>query len=207
MLIECTGRNVEISPKLRAMAEERMGRLERHLGGPVGIRVIVTHEKHRFRGEVIATYRRRRWTANEETLDARTALMKAFAKIDSQAAKDSEKRHDHKHREHNHRDNKQLDLGSLNAESGAATGTKAARPGVGGRGRKEAALPEEAARGRIVRVGRRATVAKPMTAEEAAMRIDGSREEFVVFRDSGSEKVSVLYKRRDGDFGLIVPEW
>jgi putative sigma-54 modulation protein len=46
-----------------------------------------------------------------------------------------------------------------------------------------------------------------MTVEEAAMRIDGSREEYVVFRDSGSEKISVLYKRRDGDFGLIVPEW
>ena len=28
----------------------------------------------------------------------------------------------------------------------------------------------------------------------------------VVFRDSGSDRVSVLYKRRDGDFGLIVPE-
>jgi putative sigma-54 modulation protein len=46
-----------------------------------------------------------------------------------------------------------------------------------------------------------------MTVEEAAMRIDGSPEDFVVFRDSGSEKVSVLYKRRDGDYALIVPEW
>ena len=48
--------------------------------------------------------------------------------------------------------------------------------------------------------------AKPMTIEEAAMRIDGSADDFVVFRDSSSEKVSVLYKRRDGDLGLIVPE-
>jgi putative sigma-54 modulation protein len=45
-----------------------------------------------------------------------------------------------------------------------------------------------------------------MSVEEAAMRIEGSREEVVVFRDSGSEKLSVLYKRSDGDFGLIVPE-
>ena len=46
-----------------------------------------------------------------------------------------------------------------------------------------------------------------MSVEEAALRIEGSRQEFLVFRDSSSEKVSVLYRRRDGDFGLIVPEW
>ena len=44
-----------------------------------------------------------------------------------------------------------------------------------------------------------------MSVEEAAMSIEGSRQEFLVFRDSGSDKISVLYKRRDGDFGLIVP--
>ncbi len=42
-----------------------------------------------------------------------------------------------------------------------------------------------------------------MTAEEAALRIESSEEEFVVFRDSGTEKISVLYRRRDGNFGLI----
>jgi putative sigma-54 modulation protein len=44
---------------------------------------------------------------------------------------------------------------------------------------------------------------KPMSAEEAALRIDASTQEFVVFRDSATEKISVLYKRRDGNFGLI----
>ena len=58
-----------------------------------------------------------------------------------------------------------------------------------------------------MRIGRRGPAAKPMTVEEAAMRIDGSPDDFVVFRDSGSEKGSVLYKRRDGDYALIVPEW
>jgi putative sigma-54 modulation protein len=47
---------------------------------------------------------------------------------------------------------------------------------------------------------------KPMSVEEAAMRVESSGQEFLVFRDSSSEKICVLYKRRDGDFGLIVPE-
>ena len=45
-----------------------------------------------------------------------------------------------------------------------------------------------------------------MSAEEAGLRLENSRQEFLVFRDAASEKISVLYKRRDGDFGLIVPE-
>jgi putative sigma-54 modulation protein len=42
-----------------------------------------------------------------------------------------------------------------------------------------------------------------MSAEEAALKIEGSEQEFLVFRDSVTEKLSVLYKRRDGNFGLV----
>ena len=48
---------------------------------------------------------------------------------------------------------------------------------------------------------------KPMSAEEAALKLEDSRSEFIVYRDAESEKVSVLYRRKDGDFGLIAPEW
>jgi putative sigma-54 modulation protein len=187
MLVELTGRNVEITPRLRTLADGRIERLERHVGGPVSARVILTHEKHRFRAEILATHRRQRWTANEETSDARSALVEAFEKVDGQATKHAGRRRDRKHRG-------AADVRPLRAADGNGGDS-------GSRGR--AVLPDR----RIVRVGRRGPAAKPMTVEEAAMRIDGSREDFVVFRDSGSEKVSVLYKRRDGDFALIVPEW
>jgi hypothetical protein len=42
-----------------------------------------------------------------------------------------------------------------------------------------------------------------MSAEEAALKIEGSDREILVFRDSVTEKLSVLYKRRDGNLGLI----
>jgi hypothetical protein len=38
------------------------------------------------------------------------------------------------------------------------------------------------------------------------LRLDSSALEFLLFRDSTNERISILYKRRDGDFGLIVPE-
>ena len=184
MGVECTGRNVEVTPQLRSLAEERTTRLERHLGGPAKVRVVLSHEKHRFVAEVIATHRRLRWTAQEETADPKTALVIAFERVDAQAKKDSERRRDRKHR-----------------------GAAGARPlrRSNGAGEAEEAPARSGQTRRIVRLGRRAA-AKPMSVEEAAMRIEGSREDVVVFRDSGSEKLSVLYKRSDGDFGLIVHE-
>jgi putative sigma-54 modulation protein len=185
MGVECTGRNLEVTPQLRSLAEERTGRLERHLGGPAKVRVVLSHEKHRFVAEVIATHRRLRWTAQEETADPKTALVIAFERVDAQAKKDSERRRDRKHR-------------------GAAVARPLRRSN--GEGEEEKAPARSPQTRRIVRLGRRAAAAKPMSVEEAAMRIEGSREDVVVFRDSGSEKLSVLYKRTDGDFGLIVPE-
>lgn len=198
MLVELTGRNVEITPRLRNLVDGRIGRLERHTGGEVAVRVTLTHEKHRFRAEVIATQRRQRWTANEETADPRAALVQAFEKIDGQATKHTDRRRDRKHRG-------AAAVRPLRAADGDGAAGSGGRPST--RGGKPSPGGGNASDRRIVRVGRRRPAAKPMTVEEAAMRIDGSREDFVVFRDSGSEKISVLYKRSDGDFALIVPEW
>ncbi len=182
MGVECTGRNIEVTDALRELARQRTQRLERHLGGPANVRVVLSHEKHRFGAEIIATHRRRRWKAQEETGDPKAAVALAFEKIDTQAKKDSGKRRDRKHRG---------TLAPVRKMPGAA---EAARPG-----------PAVKSAPRIVRIEQRLPI-KPMSVEEAALRMENSRQDFLVFRDSGSEKIAVLYKRRDGDFGLIVPE-
>jgi putative sigma-54 modulation protein len=46
-----------------------------------------------------------------------------------------------------------------------------------------------------------------MSIEHAALMLDDSRNEFTVFRDVDTEKVSVIYKRKDGNLGLISPEF
>ncbi len=57
---------------------------------------------------------------------------------------------------------------------------------------------------RVVR-SRRGAV-KPMTLEEAALEMDGRQEGVLVFRDAATERVSVLFRRKDGNLGLIEPE-
>jgi putative sigma-54 modulation protein len=189
MAVECTGRNVEVTPSLKELAEERTQRLERHLGGPADVRVVLSHEKHRFGAEIIAIHRRRRWKAQEETADPRAAVAAAFEKIDAQAMRDSEKRRDKKHRGWA----RFLPKGWRNQPLAVAASPDAARGGNGARGRS-----------RVVR-GLPPAV-KPMGVDEAALAMESSGEEVLVFRDASNNRVSVLYRRRDGDFGLIVPE-
>jgi putative sigma-54 modulation protein len=184
MSVECTGRNVEVTASLQELARRRTQRLERRLGGPAVVRVVLSHEKHRFGAEVIASHRRQHWKAQEETSgDPRAAVALAFGKIDAQAKRDLEKRRDRKHR---------VSTGDVRAAAPAAEA--------------RSARPEARTAARVVHAGPRRTAVKPMSIEEASLRLEGSRREILVFRDSASEKLSILYRRADGDFGLIVPE-
>jgi len=46
---------------------------------------------------------------------------------------------------------------------------------------------------------------KPMFVDEAVLQIEMSARQFVVFLNAKSEKVNVLYRRKDGGFGLMEP--
>jgi putative sigma-54 modulation protein len=45
--------------------------------------------------------------------------------------------------------------------------------------------------------------AKPVDAEEAAMQLEASGDSFMIFRDRESDNVCVIYRRKDGNLGLI----
>ncbi|GAB7022891.1 ribosome hibernation-promoting factor, HPF/YfiA family [Salidesulfovibrio brasiliensis] len=54
-------------------------------------------------------------------------------------------------------------------------------------------------------VGTDSYLPKPMSVDEAAMQLDTLDHEFLVFRNSETEGINVIYKRDNGDFGLIDP--
>jgi len=57
----------------------------------------------------------------------------------------------------------------------------------------------------IVRTKRFAV--KPMSVEEAVMQMDLLGHDFFVFSNSETEEVNVVYRRKDGNYGLIEPEF
>jgi putative sigma-54 modulation protein len=64
--------------------------------------------------------------------------------------------------------------------------------------------PAEAEQGKLVRVKKFGV--KPMDSEEAILQMDLLGHNFFVYQDADSSKVNVVYKRKDGDYGLLEPE-
>jgi putative sigma-54 modulation protein len=61
----------------------------------------------------------------------------------------------------------------------------------------------EAEEGEIVRVKRH--VMRPMSPEDAAMQMEDLGHSFFVFRNMESDDINVIYRRADGNYGLIEP--
>jgi putative sigma-54 modulation protein len=136
--------------------------------------VIITVEKNRHIGEVIVHWRDHTLTAKDINADMYMALTRAIAKVEKQAIKLKKKIIDRK-------------------QGGRPTAAVAPSPD----GQLEA-IPRPP---RII-PARRYPI-KPMTAEEAALGLASNPDQFVVFRDADTERVGVLYKRKDGNFGLV----
>ena len=178
MDFEYTGRHIDVTPALRAHVEDHFKKIE-HIFSDTTARahVIIEVQKNRQIGEVLVHWRDYTLTATDTNADMYMALTRAIAKIEKQAIKLKKKIIDRKQ---------------------GAKRTSAVAPQPDGQ-----QLEASPATPRIVNARRYAV--KPMTAEEAAMRLSGEADQFVVFRDADTNRVGVLYKRRDGNFGLIEP--
>jgi len=61
------------------------------------------------------------------------------------------------------------------------------------------------ARGRSVIRTQRVAV-KPMSVDEAMMQLKLLKNDFLLFKNAANDTLSVIYRRKDGNFGLIEPE-
>ncbi|HVF91691.1 MAG TPA: ribosome-associated translation inhibitor RaiA [Blastocatellia bacterium] len=178
MRFEFTGRHTEITPAVERFAKKELQKLDRVLdSAPMHAHVTITAEKYRKKAEIIIYWRDNVFTGAAENSDLNQSIAAAAAKVEKQVYKLKEKFQTRKR-------------GRVPVrEASAATDDGAGETG--------ADAP------RII-AARRYRV-KPMTAEEAAIIVADLPDQFIVFRDSETNKVGVLYKRKDGNFGLIEP--
>ncbi|HZG51650.1 MAG TPA: ribosome-associated translation inhibitor RaiA [Pyrinomonadaceae bacterium] len=182
MKFEYTGRHVEVTAALRRHVEEHFGKLEQIFDdSTASAHIIIEVEKNRHVGEVLLHWREHTLTARDVNADMYQALSRAISKIEKQAVKLKKKIIDRKQ--------SAQPLSSLAPDNGAS----------------EAAEDDDAApaEGRIISARRYAV--KPMTPEEAVIRLGEDSNQFILFRDADTDRLSVLYKRKDGNFGLIQP--
>ena len=82
---------------------------------------------------------------------------------------------------------------------------KKLREGIVPDGDAIAAAPEETEESDII-IRTKKFEYTPMSPEEAVMQMNLLGHTFFVFSDSNTEKTCVVYKRKDGNYGLIEPE-
>jgi putative sigma-54 modulation protein len=176
MQFEYTGRHIEVTPALRSHVEELFGRISHIFDGkPAKAHVVIEVERGRHRSEVIVKWRNEVLTAATSVSDMYQSLAQTIAKIEKQALKLKNKVIDKSHR--------------AQKTGTVAPDTDEVNPG-----------PPAA---RIIKTRRYAV--KPMGEEEAASMLADEKNDFLVFRNSSNEKMSVIYKRKDGNYGLIEP--
>ena len=193
MRLELTGRHVTITPTVRKAVEQRLARVSRMLNDSVhSVQVVITKEQSRYRVEITVHARGDHFMHAAVTgRDLPTALTAAADKVEHQAQKLKCK----------WTESKRQSVSPAKAAS-AAPSRKRAR-GTFGNG-AEAAGAAEPKPVRIIRA-RRYDV-KPMSVDEAALEVGDGRDAFIVFRNATTDTINVLFRRADGNFGLIEPD-
>jgi len=184
MQVTVTFRNIEATDALRRYADAKVSRAaSKYFRRPVEGHVVLTVSKRRHSAEITVIADRMTLNAREETDDLYSAIDLAVDKIERQAKKQKAKRSVHK------------SGGSAPRLAAVEVGGSLPLGGLAGES------PDLAS---VVRTER--VAAKPMTVEEAMMQLESSTKEFIVFRNAVNETVNVLYRRKDGNYGLIEPD-
>ena len=180
MRLQVKGKNIEISESLYRYAEEKLGKLEKHLNDATRLELELAVEKNPSIAQsqvAEATV----WTkgpilrARESSDDMKASIDLLVEKLERQVKRYREKRQ-----------RKQV-------------ARAAAIP-------PDAAWPVVAEEGEPVIVKTKQFAVKPMTPEEAVLQLELIGHDFFVFRNVESNDVNVVYRRRDGNYGLIEPQ-
>jgi putative sigma-54 modulation protein len=186
MKIEYFARNYTVDDGIKHYVEEKLKKLAKFLADPEGAeaRVTLEKEKHHFVAEVQVSDRFGTLVAKEDAGQMLDAVNLAVDKVETQAERARKK-----HKERRRR-----------AQRAETNGGHWPLEVIA----RESVAPGSGRQPRIVETGQ--LQIKPMSIEEAALALEGSAQEVIVFRDMDTDRLSVLYKRRDENYGLIAPE-
>lgn len=182
MQVNITARHMELTDGLRRHIEKELKRLQRHFHKEAEIQVTLRVEKYRHIAEVSGNVGGHVFQAVEETKDMYQSVDRAVVSMGEQYKKFKSKRWSGKGK------------GGANEET--VPSAEGGTPTEGGE------TPEREAP-RIFRTRRYAV--KPMSVEEASMQMNLLDQDFIVYTDSKTDQVHVLYRRKDGNLGLIEP--
>jgi putative sigma-54 modulation protein len=183
MQLQVKGRNVEISEQIRSYAEEKLGKLDKLVRDPTRIELELLVEKNpsisnNHVAEATVFTKGPVLRARESSADMKASIDQLVEKLERQVKRYRDKRK-RGHRPYGH---------SQPVEAAFSTTTPT----------------DSETQPMIVKTKQFAI--KPMTAEEAVLQMDLIGHDFFVFKNADTDEINVVYRRRDGNYGLIEPQ-
>jgi putative sigma-54 modulation protein len=183
MEVEFVGRHYQADDGLRGMATEKLKRLGRLLEEPIEVRVTLEKERHLESVEALVAHRHGSLQAREEGASMRVSLDLLVDNLTEQAKKARKRFQD--------RRRSAARQAHLDAHWPLDVVEQASI-------RRDAA--PRIVRSSLLRI-------KPMTLDDASLELEAAEHGFVVYRDAATQRINVLFRRKDGDYGLIAPEF
>ena len=180
MQITTTFRHMDQSEPLKLYAEEKLDRVKKYIDEPITVQVYFSVEKKiRHIVEIVITAKGISAKASEATNDMYAAVDAVIDKIERQLKRYKEKIKTHK-------------------PSGDGSGQQISKK----------IFEAESIDSNIepVVISTKVETVKPMTIDEAVMQMDLLHKDFIVFTNAANNAINVLYRRKDGNYGLIEPQ-
>lgn len=177
MKIILSGKNLEITDSLREQVNKKVKKLDRYFKDDTEAQVTMSVENYRHIVEVTIPFNGVVIRAEESTDDMYASIDKVLDKLERQI---------HKHRT---KLEKKMKSGAFKYEKPLFS--------------SEIELDERTPK--VVKTKRFAV--KPMSIEEAILQMELLDHDFFVFTNASTDEVNVLYTRKDGNYGLIEPEY
>lgn len=176
MKIVITGRNIELTDNFKKLVEKKISRFNRMFSDNASAKVTVTVEKNRQTVEITIFNNGMFFRAEDTSLDMHESLDKVIYMLSRQFRKNKTKLE------------KRLKSGSI----------EDVIPAI------ENEHVEDEVEYQLIRTKNFSV--KPMTVDEAILEMNMVGHDFYIFKNESSNTFNVVYIRKDGKYGLLVPK-
>ena len=177
MKVKSIGKNIEVTEALKNIIEKKLSRLDRYFGPDVEAHTTLSVQKNRHTIEVTIPFNGVILRSEERNEDMYISIDIVLDKLERQIRKQKTRLEKRNH------------------------GTSFKFQGIPHYNNNE----EEDTDSKIVKTKKFAF--KPMSAEEAVLQMELVGHSFFVYMSDDTSEVNVIYKRKDGNYGLIEPEF
>jgi len=188
--IQITGRHVEITDSMKDYAIEKISKIERFMNRIIDVNVIMDIQRMDHRVEIILKAGNTKITSKASTTDMYISIDQAVNKLEAQVLRYKSKLNDHHAKGH----------AILNMSVNVLSPKEIENID------EEINFDSPLTRFKPHRVVKQETrPLKTLTYDEAIMKMELSGDAFMIFKNEEDQKLKVVYRREDENYGIIEP--